>query len=67
MEPITAAAIATLVFSEALKEGGKTLGKGVTEQVGQLVSAIRQKFQIDGIVQTIIHRRQFKAYSILPG
>ncbi|TVP64281.1 MAG: hypothetical protein EA343_05610 [Nodularia sp. (in: Bacteria)] len=51
MEPITltAAAIATLVFSEALKEGGKALGKGVSEQVAQLLSAIRQKFQAAGM------------------
>ena len=49
MEPITAAAIATLVFSEALKEGGKALGKGVSEQVGQLLSTIRQKFQAAGV------------------
>ncbi len=47
MEPVTltAAAITTLIFSEALKEGGKALGKSVSEKVAQLLSAIREKFQ----------------------
>ncbi|MEA5568187.1 hypothetical protein [Anabaena sp. UHCC 0399] len=45
---LTAAAVVSLVFSEALKEGGKALGKGVSEQFGQLLSAIRQKFQAAG-------------------
>ncbi len=50
MEPVTltATAITTLIFSEALKEGGKALGKGVSEQVSQLLSAIRQKFRAVG-------------------
>jgi hypothetical protein len=50
MEPVTltATAITTLLFSEALKEGGKALGKGVSEQVSQLLSAIRQKFRAVG-------------------
>ncbi|MFN6515667.1 MAG: hypothetical protein RMY29_014395 [Nostoc sp. CreGUA01] len=50
MEPVslTAAAIATLIFSEALKEGGKTLGQGISQQVAQLLNAIRQKFQASG-------------------
>ncbi|MBD3557405.1 hypothetical protein H6S82_00790 [Planktothrix sp. FACHB-1355] len=50
MEPVslTAAAIVSLIFSEALKEGGKALGKGVSDQIGQLLSAIRQKFQAAG-------------------
>ncbi|MHC5732546.1 MAG: hypothetical protein ACYTXY_52530, partial [Nostoc sp.] len=50
MEPITltATAIATLIFSEALKEGGKALGKGISEKVAQLLSAIREKFQTAG-------------------
>jgi len=45
MEPVslTAAAIATLIFSEALKEGGKTLGQGISQQLAQLLNAIRQK------------------------
>ncbi|MFN6563069.1 MAG: hypothetical protein RMY28_025210 [Nostoc sp. ChiSLP01] len=50
MEPVslTAAAIATLIFSEALKEGGKTLGQGISQQFAQLLNAIRQKFQASG-------------------
>ncbi|MDZ8106043.1 MAG: hypothetical protein RM338_10545 [Nostoc sp. DedQUE12a] len=50
MEPVslTAAAIATLIFSEALKEGGKTLGQGISQQLTQLLNAIRQKFQAAG-------------------
>jgi hypothetical protein len=50
MEPVTltAAAIATLIFSEAFKEGGKALGKGISENLAQLLSAIREKFQTAG-------------------
>lgn len=46
---LTAAAVVSLVFSEALKEGGKALGQGVSEQVAQLLTAIRQKFQAVGM------------------
>jgi hypothetical protein len=50
MEPVTltATAITTLIFSEALKEGGKALGQGVSEKVSKLFSAIRQKFRAVG-------------------
>lgn len=50
MEPITAvaSAVITLLFSEAFKEGGKALGKGMSDQVGQLISIIHQKFQKAG-------------------
>jgi len=50
MEPLTltAAGIATLIFSEAFKEGGKALGKGVSEKAAQLLNAIREKFQAAG-------------------
>jgi hypothetical protein len=50
MEPVTltAAVIATLIFSEAFKEGGKALGKGISENLAQLLSAIREKFQTAG-------------------
>ena len=49
MELVTLATIITkLIFSEALKEGGKTLGKGVSEQVARLVTAIREKFKAVG-------------------
>lgn len=44
----TAASIATLLFSEALKEGGKTLGKGVSEQFSKLLTLIREKFKAVG-------------------
>jgi hypothetical protein len=50
MEPVTltATAIATLIFSEALKEGGKALGKGVSETFAQLLITIREKFRAVG-------------------
>jgi hypothetical protein len=38
MEPATlAVTVATLFFLEALKEGGKTLGKGVSDLAGKLI------------------------------
>jgi hypothetical protein len=38
MEPATlAVTVATLFFSEALKERGKTLGKGVSDLAGKLI------------------------------
>ena len=45
MEPIsfTAAAIATLVFSETFKEVGKTLGKGTLETGGKLATLLWNK------------------------
>ena len=45
MEPVTftAAAIATLVFSESFKEVGKTLGKGTLETGGKLVKLLWEK------------------------
>jgi hypothetical protein len=49
MEPITiAGAIATLVLSEAFKEGGKTLGKGASDKITQLITVIREKFRLSG-------------------
>ncbi len=41
MEPITftATTIATVFFSEAVKEGGKSLGTGVSKMVSQLITA----------------------------
>ncbi len=49
MELVTlATAITTLIFSEALKEGGKTLGKGVSEHIARLVTVIREKFKAVG-------------------
>lgn len=50
MEPITltAAAIATLFFSEAAKEGGKSLGAGISKLVSQLMTTVRNKFKAAG-------------------
>lgn len=45
MEPMTftAAAIATLVFSETFKEVGKTLGKGALDAGGKLAKLLWEK------------------------
>ena len=50
MEPITvvAATIATLFFSEAAKEGGKSLGAGISKLVSQLITTVRNKFKAAG-------------------
>jgi hypothetical protein len=50
MEPITviASTIATLIFGEALKEGGKALGKSASEKIAQLVTTIRERFKESG-------------------
>ncbi|HLP88931.1 MAG TPA: hypothetical protein VK184_10125 [Nostocaceae cyanobacterium] len=49
MEPITlATAVATLMFSETIKETGKNLGQGISEQAGQLFNLIRERFQQAG-------------------
>jgi hypothetical protein len=50
MEPLTltAATIATLFFSEAAKEGGKSLGAGVSNMMSQLIAAVRDKFSAAG-------------------
>jgi signal recognition particle GTPase len=46
MDPATlAVAAAALFFSEALKEGGKGLGKGTATLASQFIQAIRNKFQ----------------------
>ncbi len=45
---LTAGAIATLFFSEAAKEGGKSLGAGVSKTVTQLVAAVKNKFKASG-------------------
>lgn len=42
------ATVTTLIFSEAFKEGGKALGKGAADKVGQLVTTIRQRFKASG-------------------
>jgi len=50
VEPITltAAAIATVFFSEAAKEGGKSLGTGVSKAVSQLIATVHNKFKAAG-------------------
>ncbi|MDJ0620650.1 MAG: hypothetical protein QNJ63_28605 [Calothrix sp. MO_192.B10] len=50
MEAITAIAttITTLIFGEALKEGGKALGKSASDKIAQLVTNIRQRFKESG-------------------
>ena len=50
MEPtaLTAATISTLFFFEALKEGGKSLGAGISKLVTQLTTTIRDKFKLVG-------------------
>ncbi|NMG08201.1 Fis family transcriptional regulator [Brasilonema sp. UFV-L1] len=47
-EPLTAAVIVSLFFSEAIKEGGKAFTKGVTDTFAQLVNTIREKFKAEG-------------------
>lgn len=42
---VTAATIATLFFSETAKEGGKSLGAGVSKLVSQLITTVRNKFK----------------------
>jgi hypothetical protein len=49
MEPATlAVAVATLFFSEALKEGGKALGKSASELATKLIQTVRGKFKASG-------------------
>lgn len=48
VETLTAAVIVSLFFSEAIKEGGKALGKGVADKFTELVNAIREKLRAEG-------------------
>jgi len=50
MEPIAvvAATIATVFFSEAAKEGGKSLGAGTSKLVSQLITTVRNRFETTG-------------------
>ncbi|MBD2594035.1 hypothetical protein H6G74_06790 [Nostoc spongiaeforme FACHB-130] len=48
VEPLTAAVIVSLFFSEAIKESGKALGKGATDTFAKLVDTIREKFKAEG-------------------
>lgn len=59
MDPATlATAIAHLFFSEALKEGGKTLGKGVSETTGRFVGAVKAKFKSSGKTELLNRAEQ---------
>ena len=48
VEPLTAAVVVSLFFSEALKEGGKALGKGVADTFTKLVNTVREKLKAEG-------------------
>jgi hypothetical protein len=49
MEPATLAiTVATLFFSEAVKEGGKALGKSVLDLTGKFMDTVRTKFKDAG-------------------
>ncbi|MBD2566195.1 MULTISPECIES: hypothetical protein [Nostoc] len=48
VEPLTAAVIVSLFFSEAIKEGGKALGKGAADTFTLLIKTIREKFKAEG-------------------
>lgn len=48
VEPLTAAVIVSLFFSEAIKEGGKALGKGAADTFTLLINTIREKFKAEG-------------------
>lgn len=63
VEPLTAAVIVSLFFSEAVKEGGKTLGKGVTDTFPQLVNTIREKFKAEG-TEGLLTRAQNQPTSV---
>lgn len=42
---VIATTIATLIFTEASKEGGKFLGKAVPGKISELINSIREKFK----------------------
>ena len=48
VEALTAAVIVSLFFSEAIKEGGKALGKGASDTFTLLINTIREKFRAEG-------------------
>ena len=60
MEPVAlATAVTTIIFAEALKEGGKNVGKSASEQVARLLTVIRDKFKIAG-TEGLLTRTQNK-------
>ena len=48
METLTVTAIVTLLFSEAIKEGGKAVGKGVVGGITHVFTLIREKLHAAG-------------------
>lgn len=48
VETLTAGVIVSLFFSEAIKEGGKTLGKGVADTFTKFVNTVREKLKAEG-------------------
>ena len=60
MEPVAlATAVTTVIFAEALKEGGKNIGKSASEQVARVLTVIREKFKIAG-TEGLLTRTQNK-------
>ncbi len=60
MEPVAlATAVTTIIFAEALKEGGKNIGKSASEQVARLLTIIREKFKVVG-TEGLLTRTQNK-------
>ena len=50
---LTATAIANLIFSKALEKGGEHLGEAVFNKIGQIVSAVRDKFKSIGMERVL--------------
>jgi hypothetical protein len=48
VEALTAAVIVSLFFGEAIKEGGKALGKSASDTFTLLINTIREKFKAEG-------------------
>jgi hypothetical protein len=46
---VTATAIATLIAKKALEKGGEKLGEAASQKIGELLTAIRQKFATEGV------------------
>lgn len=41
----TATAIAVVIFNKAIEKGGENLGEAVSNKIGQIVTAVRNKFK----------------------
>jgi hypothetical protein len=46
---VTATAIATLIAKKALEKGGEKLGEAAFQKIGELLTAIRDKFATEGV------------------